>query len=120
LRLGGDVQTPFEQQPPGHEAALHTQVPPTHCCPATHAGVRPQRHAPPAQVSAFEGSHVAQVLPPAPQLSADGVRQTLFLQQPVGHEVASHTHAPPTHRWPRLHALPAPHMQVPLVHVFAV
>ena len=36
--------------------------------------------------------------PPVPQAESDGVVQVVPLQQPVGHEVASHTHVPLTHR----------------------
>lgn len=34
-------------------------------------------------------------------------------QQPVAHDVASHTQAPPRQRWPARHLVPPPHVQVP-------
>jgi hypothetical protein len=44
-------------------------------------------------------------------------RQVAPLQQPLVHEVESHTHAPPTHFCPAWHGAPAPHLQVPPLHV---
>jgi len=42
------------------------------------------------------------------------------LQQPLGHDVASQTHAPPTHRWPESQKVPRlPQLQSPLRHVSA-
>ncbi len=35
------------------------------------------------------------------------------LQHPVGQDVASHTHEPPTHSWPAAQAAPLPHLQTP-------
>jgi hypothetical protein len=40
----GVVHVPLEQQPWGHDAALHTQAPPTHCWPAAHGAPLPHRH----------------------------------------------------------------------------
>ncbi len=78
------------QQPFGHEVALHTHCPLVvlHICPVPHAA----HAAPPvphdALVSEAYGSHVEP------------------LQQPFGHEVASHTHCPVfvLHSWPVLQA----------------
>ena len=44
--------------------------------------------------------------------------QTLPAQHPEGQVVASQTHAPPVHRWPELHAGPAPQVQAPPVQAF--
>jgi hypothetical protein len=41
--------------------------------------------------------------------------QAPALQQPLGQLAASHTQAPPEHRWPEAHGLPAPHWQPVLV-----
>lgn len=41
------------------------------------------------------------------------------LQQPVGHEVASHTHVLLEHRCPTAQVAPVPHRQVPLPQLFA-
>jgi hypothetical protein len=46
--------------------------------------------------------------------------QLVPLQQPEGHEVESHTHMPPWHRWPAPHAGPLPHRQAPPEHPSAV
>lgn len=62
-----------------------------------------------------------QAAPPTPQVVLPEATQLLVLsQQPDGHEVASHTQAPPTQRWPLAHLAPAPHMQVPPEQVSAV
>ena len=53
------------QQPAGHEAALQTQAPPTHCWPALHAGPSPQPHTPFEQTSP-DVPHETQALPLAP------------------------------------------------------
>ena len=45
--------------------------------------------------------------------------QTPALQQPVGQLVASHTHAPPEHRWPTPQVGFIPHLQVPLEQLSA-
>jgi hypothetical protein len=42
--------------------------------------------------------------------------QVLPAQQPLGHDVASHTQAPLTQRWPALQAGPVPQVQAPFVH----
>jgi hypothetical protein len=59
--------------------------------------------------------HVWQAAPAVPQASsAVPGRQARFpWQQPVEHEVASHTQTPATQRRPASHAAPAPHWQVP-------
>jgi hypothetical protein len=108
-----------EQQPLAHEVAPHTHAPPTHRCPAPHEGPVPQAHAPPLQVSALVASQVAQPPPAVPHALTVGAVHTLPAQQPLGHEVASHTHAPPTHRCPAPHGAPAPHTHAPFLHVSA-
>ncbi len=119
----GTVHTLFAQQPFGQVAGEHggaTQLPPTHCLPPVHAGLAPHRHAPIAQVSAVFESHIAQTEPPVPHAPTVGVTQASPAQQPVAHEVASHTHAPPTQRVPAPHASPAPHAHLPSVQRSAV
>jgi len=49
----------------------------------------------------------------APQLLSDGALQRLPLQQPPGHDVASHVHAPAAQRWPSPHGVPLPQRQAP-------
>lgn len=105
------------QQPFGHELALQTQVPPEQVWPAPQAGPAPQRQTPELQVlvDPEQGPHAA---PPVPQLEAlwlPKATHTPALQQPLGHEVESHTQVPPRHRCPLAHAAPAPHWQVPRV-----
>jgi hypothetical protein len=51
--------------------------------------------------------------PLALQLPTAGTVQVLPLQQPVGHDVASQAHAPPTQRCPLPHAGPLPHVHAP-------
>jgi hypothetical protein len=41
----------------------------------------------------------------------------LLSQQPLGQLVASHTHLPPTQRWPAAHGDPPPQVHVPPVQV---
>jgi hypothetical protein len=76
------------QQPVGHDAASHTQTPVVvlHSWPAPHA---------------------AQAAPARPHEALDSDAkgtQVLPLQQPLGHDVASHTHWPLLHSWPAAHA----------------
>jgi hypothetical protein len=92
----GVMQVEPEQQPWGQVVGLQSaQAPPAHMRP-------PQSW---------------QAAPPLPQLVATVPgRQVLLAQQPLGHEVRSQTHAPPTQRCPAPHgAPPAPHWQAPVV-----
>jgi hypothetical protein len=57
-----------EQHPLGHEVAVHLHTPLTHCCPAPHAALTPQRQPPLVQVSATSELHVTQEPPFGPQL----------------------------------------------------
>jgi hypothetical protein len=74
---------------------------------------------PPLQLSLVSASQVPQAPPPVPQLALLGALHVVPVQQPVEHEVASHTHAPPTQRWPTPHAAPAPHWQPPAAQLSA-
>jgi hypothetical protein len=76
-------------------------------------------HAPPAQVSALAGSQTLQVPPAVPHVVMDAVLHTSPAQQPLGHVVESHTHAPEAHFEPGLQAGPVPHEHAPAVHVSA-
>lgn len=96
------VHCPPWQQPLGHEAASHaTHTPPLHFWFPLHAAAPPQPHVPAAeQVSPTAGSQLAHAAPPVPHAVADGVVQTLFTQQPLGHVAAVHagaTQLPLTH-----------------------
>jgi hypothetical protein len=113
---GGDMQTPFAQHPVGHEAWLQTQLPPRQTVPAGQAGLVPQRQVPvvASHVSDISAGHAAQLAPPRPQAPSSGSLQAPFAQQPVGHEVASQTHAPPgAQRFPAPHAGCPPQVQTP-------
>jgi hypothetical protein len=101
------------QQPFGQEAASQTQAPPTQRWPLAQTGPLPHLHAPPAQVSA-PMPQLVQAPPPVPHALVEPTLQTLPLQQPVGHEVALQTHAPPTHAWPDTHIAPLPQAQPPI------
>lgn len=56
---------------------------------------------------------VVQVPPPEPQLASERATQVFPAQQPLAHEVASHTQLPETQTWPEPHAAPAPHAHAP-------
>jgi hypothetical protein len=104
------------QHPVGHEVASHTQLPPVQRWPAPHAfAFAPQTHAPAdEQRSLLVASHVAQLPPLTPHLLIESGTQLFPSQHPVGHEVASHTQAPPRHIWPAAQAGAAPQVQAPL------
>ena len=68
----GALHTPPLQQPPGHEAASHTQAPPLHRCPLAQGGPPPQRQAPCSeQVSALSGSQATQMAAPIPHADSE-------------------------------------------------
>ena len=90
------------QQPFGHDVASHTHAPfVLHSCP---------------------GAQAAHAEPPAPHevllSEAKSSHVPSAVQQPLGHEVASHTHAPldVSHSWPAGHATQAtpllPHVEL--------
>ena len=108
--VGGDTQVLPLQQPFGQLAALHTQLPLTHCWPAPHSAPAPQWQVPfAAQLSPPCAVQFAHAPPFAPQLAAfGGVTHELPLQQPDAHAVELHWHTPPTHCWPVAHAAPLP------------
>jgi hypothetical protein len=56
------------------------------------------------------------VPPLAPHVVAPRETHAVPAQQPLAHEVASHTHAPDTQRWPDAHGAPLPHAHAPAVH----
>lgn len=58
-------------------------------------------------------SQVTHATPLAPQVASVGALHTEPVQQPVGHDVASQTQAPPTQRWPLAQAAPLPQRQAP-------
>jgi hypothetical protein len=85
------------QQPLGHDAALHTQLPPTQPWPAAQA---------------------TQALPAEPQLAADEVwHMPLLSQQPLGQVVALHepqVWLAALHSWPAGQSAPLLQPQTPL------
>lgn len=95
MRVGGATHVVPEQQPLGHEVALHAV------------------HTPPAQIPVGQLVHAA---PPVPHalLALPGMH-TLPSQQPLGHDVGSQTQLPAAQRWPVAHAGPLPHVHAPLV-----
>jgi hypothetical protein len=64
--------------------------------------------------------HAPHALPPAPHIAALGTTHWLPLQQPVGHEFESHTHAPATQRSPEPQAPPVPQRQPPIAQLSAI
>lgn len=110
----GVVQVEPKQQP-AHVVESQTHPPALQRWPAAHAGPVPQRHSPSVHESASVESHVPQAAPPVPHIVLELVRHTLPSQQPLGHDVASHTHMPSMHRWPLAHGAPDPHAHEPAV-----
>ncbi len=112
--VGGETQIVPEQHPLGHDVGSHTHAPPAQRCPGAHDAPEPHMHCPPVQLSASEGSQATHVCPPVPQLvGVGGETHVVLEQQPLGHEVASHTHDPPTQRCPEAHAAAVPHEHWP-------
>jgi len=128
------------QQPLGQLAALHLQVPETHCWPSPHAALVPHRQAPARQLSERNVLQVlvphrhwpdasqlslrvvlqdVQVAPLTPQVASDFELHVVPEQQPAEHDDAVHWHVAvvdaPTHSWPAPHCAPAPQRQVPCV-----
>lgn len=64
-------------------------------------------------MSLAAGSQPWHTAPAAPQLPRLGALQTPPEQQPVGHEVASQTQPPETHRWPAAQAAAPPQVHAP-------
>jgi hypothetical protein len=106
-----------EQQPVAQLAAVQVHTPLEHTWPAPHAAPVPHRQAPPLQafVVPVHAAHAAPPVPHAAAVWAAPCTHTPALQQPVGQLVASHTHAPPTHRWPAPQAALVPQRQAPAV-----
>jgi hypothetical protein len=109
------LHAPFAQQPPGQDWASQTQAPLTHLVPAPQAAPLPQRQAPVTglQPSACAGSQATHAAPPRPQLPNVGAAQAPPLQQPLGHDSASHTQLPATQLVPAPQAAPAPQRHPP-------
>jgi hypothetical protein len=107
------MQAPCAQQPVGQEVPSQTQVLATQRCPGAQAAPSPHRQAPNAEQLSERASHATQVEPATPQAATDRVEQVAPLQQPLGQEVASQMHWPPTQRWPPTQAAPAPQTQAP-------
>jgi hypothetical protein len=99
----------------GHDVTLQTQAPFEQISPAPHAAPPPQVHAPDAEQPSAVVPQVLHVAPSVPQVEAVGGWQSVPVQQPVGHEAASQTHAPPTQACPTPHGGPDPHMQLPVL-----
>jgi hypothetical protein len=120
----GALQTPFAQQPLGHDCALQTQPPAAHTVPMPHAGLVPQRHSPEAlQRLARVRSQVTQAEPLEPQLPIAAAVQVAPEQQPLGQLPALQPlQTPPVQVWaPQSWQVPPPlphaAFAVPLVQV---
>ena len=77
------------------------------------AALPPHVHVPDAEQPSAEPPHVAHIAPSVPQVAAAGAWQMAPVQQPVGQEAESHTHAPLTQVCPVPHAGPGPQVQAP-------
>lgn len=101
---------PLSQHPVGHEAALHTQVPPTHCCPVLQGDPEPHQHSPMLlQLSARKVLHAVHAAPSMPHALIERALHVGPEQQPVAHVAAHPVHAPPAQPSPfgqLSHALP--------------
>lgn len=107
------------QQPVGQLVTSQVHMPLTHRWPGAHAAAVPQAQLPLAQVSPVR-PHATQALPLAPHFAAPvPVMHSAPLQQPLAQLVASHTHWPPTQRWPMAQAAAVPQVHAPLVHPLA-
>ena len=79
-----------------------------------HAAPEPQVQAPLAeQPSAEPAVHAAHVCPGGAHAVVDSVVQTFPVQHPAGHDVASHTQAPPEQCNPAAQGAPFPHWHDP-------
>jgi hypothetical protein len=107
-------QTVPLQHPVGHEVELQAQIPPEHTWPLPHAAAPPHVHVPSALHPSAVAPHAVQAPPWSPQAAAVCASQTPLLQQPLGQDVLSQTHAWLEQRWPTPHAAPDPHSQEPL------
>ena len=113
-----DWHTVPEQHPPSHDAVVHTHWPePLHCVPGPHDGPVPQPQPPSVRHVLLVAPHAVHVPPAGPHApTVGGETHAPAWQQPVGHDVASHTHVPPLQRWPTAHGGLLPQRQAPLVH----
>jgi hypothetical protein len=108
----GVVHFPDAQQPFGHDVESHTQPLPEHRCPVTQAAPPLHVHSPPVQLSPV----VPQAVHPppfTPHAVVDCSWQTLFEQQPFGHDAAVHWQLFPTHSSPEPHGSPPLHVHAP-------
>jgi hypothetical protein len=89
------------QQPNGHEVALQTHAPATHCWPAVQAAPEPHWQAPAALQASARMPQSTHAAPETPQVErVRGWQAPLTSQQPAGHEAPSQTHCPPAQRCP--------------------
>ncbi len=59
--------------------------------------------------------HVVQVDPETPHVASERTWQVPWSSQQPSHDVPSHTHRPPTHRWPAAHFACPPQLHCPAV-----
>ncbi len=114
------VHTLPAQHPAGQVVASHTHAPSSHRCPVWHAAPPPQLHVPSgAHRSALAASHALHVAPGGAHVPAASAWHVAPSQQPLGHDVASHTHSPPTQRCPVPQTGPVPQAHDPPTHASA-
>jgi hypothetical protein len=106
-------QAPSAQQPVAHDVLSQTQVLATQRWPGEQASPLPQRQLPDDEQLSERASHATQVEPALPQVVVERVWQVAPVQQPLGHDVASHRQRPPAQRWPPTQAAPVPQTQLP-------
>ncbi len=110
----GVVHVVPSQQPFGHEVASHVHTPATQCSPAPQGPPVPQWQTPAEeQLSEATASQLTHVEPAAPHIASERELHVDPAQQPLGHDVASHTQRPPAQRCPSAHAGWPPHVHVP-------
>jgi hypothetical protein len=107
-------QAPCAQQPVGHDVPSQTQVLAMQRWPSAQAPALPQRQPPADEQLSERASQATQVEPALPQVVVERVEQVVPLQQPLGHDVASHWHRPPAQRWPPTQAGPVPQLHAPV------
>jgi hypothetical protein len=112
--LPGTHASPL-QHPLGHDCGPHRHVAPSQYWSGAHCGLAPQRHSPATHTLASAGSQKVHTVPPEPHASVvPPAWHTFASQQPVGHDVPSHTQALEVlQRCPAAHAAPAPHPHWP-------
>ena len=108
------------QQPPGHEVAVQTQVPPEQTCPEAQGAPGPHEQSPIAeQLSALVTSQATHPSPPNPHAPSERALHVGPEQHPVAHVAAHPLHvpevqlSPPGQLWHAVPPLPQAPMLLP-------